>query len=110
VARLSMGVMAVSSHTLVVVAHVGGRPTWNQVDTATVKGTIDTSSCKVSKAPTYFSQLRGWHSHWTLSGMNSVYSPTSANFVIRLSHKPHSITAKQATDRRYEVEWCGVVA
>ena len=72
---------------------------------------VDTSTGKFTTTPKYITSLGGSSSHWSTTGVNSIYTPTPAGFrvYVRWSNGT-ALTPAQANSFQWHVNWVGIEA
>jgi hypothetical protein len=72
---------------------------------------IDTSAGKFSTTPKYFTSLGGNSSHWSTTGITSIYTPSATGFRVYVRWSNGStLTPAQANSFQWHVNWIGVEA
>jgi hypothetical protein len=71
---------------------------------------VDTSQAELTETPIYLASLIGNNSHWSLTGINAIYSATPRGFRIYLRSAAGGAqpTPEQANQRRWAVQWVAV--
>ena len=74
---------------------------WTYYSSNAVYKDIDISGCGFTSTPVITTSLAGTSSHWTVTGMTSIYSPTKNGFRIYLN----GATTSSASGYDYQVHW-----
>jgi predicted Holliday junction resolvase-like endonuclease len=75
---------------------------------------VNTSHCQFRAVPVYFTSLGGTTSHWTTTGMTSIYAESKTGFDIYLwttetgKPEPNDQTLAMMAVRQWELNWIGV--
>ncbi len=77
---------------------------WASYSSAGLTRLVDISGCGFSSTPTIVTSMSGTTSHWTMTGMSSVYSPTANAFRIYVNGISPNTNA-EAVSRQYRVHW-----
>ena len=105
------------AHTLPIIQAGATDPAttpWEQYDVNCVAVVVDTSSAGFTETPLYFASLGGNSSHFLVTGVNAIYSPTPTSF--KLFIRTPSIRAADwslsigfVRDRLWHINWLGIV-
>jgi len=70
---------------------------------------VDTSAAKFTKTPRYIATIGGNSSHWTTTGISSIYNATPNGFRVYLRWSDGSaLTPAQANSFQWHVNWIGI--
>jgi len=76
----------------------GGKAKWDVYSNDQTQ-LIDIRKCGFTKTPTIFTSMTGTSSHWTATGMTSIYSPNKNNFRVYIDDSSNS---KAANAKKYK--------
>ena len=72
---------------------------------------VDTRAGKFTTTPKYFTSLGGNSSHWAITGVTSIYTPSPTGFRVYVRWSDGSaLTPAQANSLRWHLNWLGVEA
>ena len=80
---------------------------WKTFGSHSVYLDVDTSEAGFSSTPHYVVTMNGMHSHWSVVGGHAIYEPTATSFRIYLLYEVSEVTAKQAQQYDWRVNWIG---
>ncbi len=80
---------------------------WTSYGSGGLVKTISMSGCGFTSTPVIISSLHGTSSHWTTTGGQNVYSPTSSQFTIYISGGSWMTTTTAAT-YDWHIEWVAI--
>ena len=80
---------------------------WKTFGSHSVYLDVDTSEAGFSSTPHYVVTMNGMHSHWSVVGGHAIYEPTATSFRIYLLYEVSRVTAKQAQQYDWRVNWIG---
>lgn len=70
---------------------------------------VDTTKCKFTKTPRYFTSLSGNGNHWSTSGATSIYSETADGFRVYVHSETSSgFGTSYASARNWRINWVAV--
>lgn len=68
---------------------------------------VDTTACKFTGAPQYFTSLSGDSNHWSTTGATSIYSETADGFRVYIN-KEGGVSTSYAAARNWRINWVAV--
>ncbi|CAF3508678.1 unnamed protein product [Rotaria socialis] len=92
-------------------AGVASYTQWQAYSTDGMTMTISTSGCNFVQTPQYYTSIGGTSNHWSLSGYDSIYSPSSTSFTIysmNMAGWSSSTMVSYANSYSWNVYWVGI--
>jgi hypothetical protein len=87
---------------------IPGATNWKAFTSNAIYLDVDTSAAGFTATPRYFTSLGGSGSHWTVQGVNAIYSATSNGFRVYLYAEGTTLTPAYANSLGWYVQWLGV--
>jgi hypothetical protein len=84
---------------------------WQTFGSDAIYMLINTGNCNFTQTPCYFTSVSGTSSHWTMTGYNAIFSPTSSSFSVYL--RGRSVTSSStllgySSSYTWNVNWGGM--
>jgi hypothetical protein len=68
---------------------------------------VDTTACKFTGAPRYFTSLSGDSHHWSTTGATSIYSETANGFRVYIAQEG-GVSTSYAAAKNWRINWVAV--
>lgn len=69
---------------------------------------VDTSQCGFTSTPKYFTSLSGTSHHWTIIGIDAIYSESPNGFTVFLDQKDGGLTISAPTAYNLRLNWMAI--
>ena len=88
---------------------LAGSTNWVQYDENSIYADVDTIEAGFTETPLYFASIGGNSGHWSVDGVNAIYSPTATGFRIYLRDDlGNPLTPDITNEQKWYIQWKGI--